>query len=141
MATAPLFQPPELPLTFREELAPHVYRALGGGFSLALVGVAGGGLSNALRFLAQLPVAVCYWASAPPRAADFVEASSGATRRRCAASWRAVLTGARVQQWPRAEQSGAAAGAGLTSQCPPRHAADRTAGLCAASANGGGVRV
>ena len=53
-------QPPELPLTFRQELAPHLFKALLGGWSCAVVGFAGCGLSNLLRFIAEPRVAQHY---------------------------------------------------------------------------------
>ncbi len=122
MSTAPPFQPPDLPLTFREELAPHVYRALIGGFSVALVGVAGGGLSNALRFLAQPAVAAHYLGERAAEALPiFVEADQW---REPAGVWRelvrAVLAETRAQQWPRAEQAAlrTTAEAALASQWP-----------------------
>lgn len=107
MSAAPPFQPPDLPLTFREELAPHVYRALSGGFAVALVGVAGGGLSNALRFLARPDVAAHYLGDrAAATLPIFIEADQW---REPTGSWRelarVVLAAARAQQWPRAEQA------------------------------------
>jgi hypothetical protein len=122
VTAAPPFEPPDLPLTFREELAPHVYAAVRGGFSVALVGVAGGGLSNALRFLARPAVAAYYLGEAAAGTLPvFVEADQW---RDPAAVFRelvrAVLVEARAQHWPRAEQAGlrAAAEAALTSLWP-----------------------
>ncbi|MCC7358691.1 MAG: hypothetical protein IT317_04410 [Anaerolineales bacterium] len=98
---------PDLPLTFREELTPHVYRALNRGASVALVGVAGGGLSNALRFMAQPAVAAHYLGE---RAGDallvLVEADlwgePAAVYRELAHT---LAAAAHAQQWPRAEQA------------------------------------
>jgi len=52
--------PPALPLAFRQELAPHVFKAVAGGWSCALVGLPGLGVSNLLRFLAEPRVAAHY---------------------------------------------------------------------------------
>ena len=46
-------QSPEIPLTFRQELVPHIFQAIRGGWSCALVGVKGVGMSNLLRFVCQ----------------------------------------------------------------------------------------
>ena len=120
--TAALRPLPELPLTFREELTPHVYRALNSGASVALVGVAGGGLSNALRFMAQPVVAARFLGE---RVGDillvFVEADQwrepAAVYRELA---RALLATVHAQQWPRAEQAAlrTVVEAALTSKFP-----------------------
>jgi len=122
LTAAPHFQPPDLPLSFREELAPHVYAAIKGGWSVALVGVAGGGLSNALRFMAQPRVAAHYLGEdAAATLPVFVEADQW---REPAAIWRelvrAVLAEAHDQQWPRAEQAAlrSVAEAALTTAWP-----------------------
>lgn len=57
---APPAHPPELPVTFRQELAPHLFKALRSGWSTALVALPGGGLSNLLRFISEPRVAAHY---------------------------------------------------------------------------------
>ena len=49
----PINRPPEIPLTFRREIVPHIFRAVRGGWSVALVGVSGVGASNLMRFICE----------------------------------------------------------------------------------------
>jgi hypothetical protein len=46
-----------LPLTFRSEITPHIFQAIRRGWSCALVGVRGVGMSNLLRFICEPRVA------------------------------------------------------------------------------------
>jgi hypothetical protein len=100
---------PALPLSFRDELAPHVFAAVRAGWSVALVGPAGLGLSNLLRFLADARVAAHYLAG-PSEAVStlpvFVEADRwldpAAVFPELA---RALLGAARAGDLPRAEQA------------------------------------
>src|SRR6476660_9649456 len=56
--------PPPLPLNFRPELVPHIFKAIAGGYSCAVVGLPGLGLSNLLRFVAEPRVAAHYLGAA-----------------------------------------------------------------------------
>lgn len=100
---------PELPLSFREELAPHVYAAVLGGWSVALVAPAGLGLSNALRFLAEPRVAAHHLAGAEAARAAlpvFVEADRWLNAAEVFPELaRALLGAARAAALPRAEQA------------------------------------
>lgn len=51
---------PDLPLSFRQELAPHVFKAVQGGNRCAVVGPPGFGQSNLLRFVVEPRVAEHY---------------------------------------------------------------------------------
>jgi hypothetical protein len=99
--------PPELPLTFRQELAPHLFKALAGGWSCAVVGLPGFGLSNLLRFVAEPRVAEHYWGEeADQSLLVYVEADrlldADVFYRRLADE---TVAAAHVHQWPRAEQA------------------------------------
>jgi hypothetical protein len=103
------WQPPDLPLSFRGELVPHVFAAVRAGWSVALVGPAGLGLSNALRFLAEPGVAAHHLAEAEAAAATLpvlVEADrwldAPAVLPELA---RALLAAARAAHWPRADRA------------------------------------
>jgi hypothetical protein len=106
-AAAGLTPPPALPLSFREEIVPHVFAALRGGASVAIVGLPGGGVSNALRFLAEPRVAAHYLKSeAPATLLALVEADRWLSPEHVFAELaRAVLEAARAAGWPRAEQA------------------------------------
>ena len=100
--------PPEMPLSFRQELVPHLFKAVQAGWSCAVVGLPGFGLSNLLRFVAEPRVAEHFLgAEAGQSLMVYVEADrlqepaelfGGLARQ--------VLAAARAQQWPRAEQAG-----------------------------------
>src|SRR5689334_11700755 len=99
--------PPALPLSFRQELAPHVFKAVAGGWSCAVVGLPGLGVSNLLRFLVEPRVAEHYLgADAGQSLLVFVEGDrlldpaalfTGLARQ--------VLAAAQAHHWPRAEQA------------------------------------
>jgi hypothetical protein len=99
--------PPELPLTFRQELLQHIFPTLTAGWSCAVVGLAGGGLSNLLRFAAEPRVSAHYLGSEAPNTllvhleADRLPAGGPVY----IALARQLLAGARRQRWPRAEQA------------------------------------
>jgi hypothetical protein len=99
--------PPELPLAFRQELLQHIFPTLIAGWSCAVVGLAGGGLSNLLRFAAEPRVAAHYLGGESANTllvyveADRLPAASPIY----AALARQLLAGARRQHWPRAEQA------------------------------------
>jgi|SRR5579859_770683 len=101
--------PPPLPLSFRQELAPHLFKAVAGGWSCAVVGLPGLGLSNLLRFLVE-PRMVEHYLGADAESGRvltvFVEGDrlldAGAL---FAGLARQMLAAARTQQWPRAEQA------------------------------------
>jgi hypothetical protein len=98
--------PPALPLSFREEIAPHVFAALNGGWSVALVGLPGVGVSNLLRFLAEPRVCARYLGPDPHTLPVYLEADRwlvpGALP---AAAARALRAAAHAHGWPRAEQA------------------------------------
>ena len=54
--------PPALPLSFRQELVPPLFKAVAGGWSCAVVGLPGLGLSNLLRFVVEARVPSTTWA-------------------------------------------------------------------------------
>lgn len=99
--------PPPLPLSFRQELAPHLFKAVAGGWSCAVVGLPGLGLSNLLRFVVDPRVAEHYLgAEADQTLLVYVEGDrlldsaalfSGLARQ--------VVAAAHAQHWPRAEQA------------------------------------
>jgi hypothetical protein len=100
---------PALPLSFRDELAPHVFAAVRAGWSVALVAPAGLGLSNFLRYLSEPRVAAHHLAG-PSEAASTLPVFVEADR------WldpavvfpelaRALLVVARAADLPRAEQA------------------------------------
>lgn len=100
-------QPPELPLTFRQELAPHIFKAVRGGWSCALVGLPGGGLSNLLRFLAEPRVAAHYLGPAAGQTLMvYVEGDRLLEPEALyPALAQAILAAARQAGWPRADQA------------------------------------
>ncbi len=99
--------PPELPLTFRQELLQHIFPTLTAGWSCAVVGLPGGGLSNLLCFAAEPRVSDHYLGGEAVNTllvyleADRLPASSTIY----AALARQLLASARRQRWPRAEQA------------------------------------
>jgi hypothetical protein len=101
--------PPPLPLSFRQELAPHLFKAVAGGWSCAVVGLPGLGLSNLLRFLVEPRVAEHYLgadADAGQSLMVFVEGDRLLDPAALFAGLaRQVLAAAHAQQWPRAEQA------------------------------------
>ena len=100
-------QPPALPLTFRQELAPHLFKALRSGWSSALVGLPGGGLSNLLRFLAEPRVAAHYLGEdAAHTLLLYLEGDEALDPAELPARLaRQVPAAARRAHWPRAEQA------------------------------------
>ncbi len=98
-------------LTFRQEVAPHLFRALRGGWSCAVVGLAGAGLSNLLRFIAEPQVAGHYLGEeAAQSALIYVEADAlgepaGLAQPAVlpAALAREAVAAARRFDWPRAD--------------------------------------
>jgi len=98
---------PALPLSFRQELAPHLFRAVAAGWSCALVGLPGLGLSNLLRFLVEPRVAEHYLgADAGQTLLVFVEGDRLLDPAALFAGLaRQVVAAAHAQHWPRAEQA------------------------------------
>ncbi len=99
--------PPELPLSFRRELVPHLFRAVAGGWSCAVIGLPGFGLSNLLRFVAEPRVAQHYLAAeADQTLVVYVEADRLLDPARLYLSLaRQVVAAAHARQWPRGEQA------------------------------------
>ncbi len=100
-------RPSEIPLTFRQEIVPHVFHAIRGGWSCALVGVTGAGMSNALRFICEPRVVTnCLGDGAPLTLPVYVESGPLADAQDvCRAAMRALLIGARAFGWPKADQA------------------------------------
>ena len=99
--------PPPLPLNFRQELVPHIFKAVAGGYSCAVVGLPGLGLSNLLRFVAEPRVAAYHLgAEADQTLMVYLEADrlldAEVFHRRLASE---IVASAHVQGWPRAEQA------------------------------------
>jgi len=98
-------QSPETPLTFRQELVPHIFRAIRGGRSCALVGVKGAGMSNLLRFVCEPRVAASQMSDSLSRTllvyleGDLLLDATGLYQ----AMIRGILEGARRFDWPKAE--------------------------------------
>lgn len=86
---------------------PHVYRAVRGGWSCALVSLPGGGLSNVLRYLADPKAGGPQPGPAvPPTLVTYLECDSLANPRALYAALLAqVAAAARIADWPRAEQA------------------------------------
>jgi hypothetical protein len=104
--TGPL-QPPDLPLSFREEIVPRVFSVLTEGSSVALVGLAGVGVSNVMRFLAEPRVSAHFLG---PAAAETLVAYLEADRWPAShalytALAQATVAAAHARDWPRAEQA------------------------------------
>lgn len=100
-------RPPELPLAFRAELMPHLFKALRSGWSAALVALPGSGLSNLLRFMAEPRVAHHYLGEEAAHTLllylDGVDlAEPAALPARLAQQ---TIAAARAARWPRAEQA------------------------------------
>jgi hypothetical protein len=99
--------PPDLPLSFRQELAPPVFKAVQGGWSCAVVSLPGFGLSNRLRFVVEPRAAEHYLGAEAgqslmvhveaDRLLDPAELFAGLARQ--------VVAAAHAQHWPRAEQT------------------------------------
>src|SRR5437763_14763146 len=97
--------PPELPLSFRQELAPHLFKAVAGGWSCAVVSLPGLGLSNLLRFVVEPRVLEHYLGAEAgqtllvyaegDRLLDPAALFAGLARQ--------LVAAAHSQQWPRAE--------------------------------------
>jgi len=103
--TLPPARPPALPLGFRQELAPHVFKAVAGGWSCALVGLPGLGVSNLLRFLAEPRVAAHYLGDEQTLLV-YVEGDRLLEPAALFASLaRLALAAAHEQHWARAEQA------------------------------------
>jgi len=99
--------PPELPLSFRQELVPHLFKAISGGWSCAVVGLPGSGLSNLLRFMVEPRVARHYLGDeAGQNLLVYLEADrlleAAAFYPRLAAE---VVAAAHAQDWLRGEQA------------------------------------
>jgi hypothetical protein len=98
---------PDLPLSFRQELAPHVFKAVQGGNRCAVVGPPGFGQSNLLPFVVEPRVAEHYLGAEAgqslmvhveaDRLLDLAELFTGLARQ--------VVAAAHGQHWPRAEQA------------------------------------
>ena len=99
--------PPELPLAFRQELVPHIFKALRSGWSCAVVGLPGGGLSNLLRFLAEPRVAAHYLGDeAAHSVLLYLDAEDGLAPDELPARLaQQTVAAARAARWPRAEQA------------------------------------
>lgn len=99
--------PPALPLSFRQELVPHLFKAASGGWSCAVVGLPGFGLSNLLRFVVEARVAGHYLgAEAGQSLMVYVEADRLLDPAVLFAGLaREMVAAAHAQQWPRAEQA------------------------------------
>jgi hypothetical protein len=104
--TRPL-APPDLPLSFREEIVPHVFASVQGSASVALVALPGVGLSNTLRFLAEPRLAAYYLgAAAETWLPVFIEADRWLSPPAVfIETARAVVAAAQARGWPRAEQA------------------------------------
>jgi hypothetical protein len=104
--------PPELPLSFRQELVPHLFKAVAGGWSCAVVGLPGFGLSNLLRFMVEPRVAEHYLGGhaaggeAGQSLMVYVEADRLLDPAALFAGLaRQMVAAAHAQQWPRADQA------------------------------------
>jgi hypothetical protein len=99
--------PPELPLSFRQELVPHLFKAVMGGWSCAVVGLPGFGLSNLLRFVVEPHVAEHYLGVEVNQSLMvYVEADRLLDPAALFAGLaRQMVAAAHAQQWPRAEQA------------------------------------
>lgn len=106
-AGSPAPRPPEIPLTFRQEIVPHVFHAIRGGWSCALAGVTGVGMSNVLRFICESRVVTHYLGDdAPLTLPVYVESGPLADAQEvCRAAMRALAAGARILGWPKADQA------------------------------------
>lgn len=97
--------PPETPLTFRQELAFPLFQAIHGGRSCALVGFKGIGMSNLLRFICRRDVATKYLAEHAARVL-FINLESDPrfeAARVYESIIRQILRSARAAEWPRAD--------------------------------------
>ncbi|HLF28581.1 MAG TPA: hypothetical protein VJG32_19780 [Anaerolineae bacterium] len=108
-SAATLWQPDprELPLTFRAEIAPDIFRALLGGWSVALVGLRGCGKSNLLRFVCEARV-VKQYAGDVAHGYLFVYVDGNLLRdvgeaNLCHAVLDALAQAARASKWPEPE--------------------------------------
>ena len=97
--------PPDLSLGYRRELVPYIFNAIRGGWSCAVVGSAGTGLSNLLRFISE-----------PRTIANYLNATSSLTlpvyvdlpidtRDLYCGIIQQMIRSARVFNWPKAEQA------------------------------------
>ena len=100
-------RPPDLPLTFRQELAAPLFKALRSGWSVALVALPGGGLSNLLRFLSEPRVAAHHLGDeAAHTLLVYLDGDDAADPAALPARVaQQVLPAARQARWPRAEQA------------------------------------
>jgi hypothetical protein len=123
--------PPELPLTFRQELLQHIFPTLAAGWSCAVVGLPGAGLSNLLRFAAEPRVAEHYLG---PEAANTLLVHVEADRLPASSTLylslaRQLVSAARRQHWPRAEQAALRSLAATTAGAELAEAAEPLAGM------------
>jgi hypothetical protein len=105
MARSALLHPPDIPLTFRHEIVPHIFHAIGGGWSCALVGVKGVGMSNLLRFVCE-PRVVAHYLGDATLSVLFVQVESDLrfeADRADEAIIRQIPKSARAFGWPRAD--------------------------------------
>jgi hypothetical protein len=97
--------PPDLSPGYRRELVPYIFNAIRGGWSCAVVGSAGTGLSNLLRFISE-----------PRTIANYLSATSSLTlpvyvdlpidtRDLYGGIIQQMIRSARVFNWPKAEQA------------------------------------
>ena len=97
--------PPDLSPGYRRELVPYIFNAMRGGWSCAVVGAAGTGLSNLLRFISE-----------PRTIANYLNATSSLTlpvyvdlptdtRDLYRGIIQQMIRSARVFSWPKAEQA------------------------------------
>jgi hypothetical protein len=100
-------RPPALPLEFRQELLPHVFKALRSGWSAAIVALPGGGLSNLLRFMAEPRVTAHYLGDeAAHTLLLYLEGDDVADADTLPGHLtQHIVAAARLAQWPRAEQA------------------------------------
>ena len=99
--------PPALPLSFRQELVPPLFKAVAGGWSCAVVSLPGLGLSNLMRFMVEPRVARHYLdTEADQTLLVYVEGDRLLDPATLFASLaRLVVAAAHAQHWPRAEQA------------------------------------
>jgi hypothetical protein len=105
-ASAEARQPADLPLSFRQSCLEHVFPALAAGWSCALVGIAGAGMSNVLRFAAERRVLAHYLPhEAPGMLLVFAEGEglAAGTGDVFAGLLQLLASAAREAGWPHAE--------------------------------------
>jgi hypothetical protein len=100
-------RPPEIPLTFRQEIVPHIFRAILGGWSCALVGLRGVGTSNLMRFICEPRVVASRLGESLPLPL-FIYIESGllvSPAELYTTLTQQLLLSAKTFDWPKAEQA------------------------------------